>query len=513
MFREVKTRYGMVRGIRSEKNCVTIFRGIPYAAPPIGENRWREPQKMLPWKGIKLCDQYASACLQLPKKQDDFFFIESCKNGVPDFSSVASEDCLYLNIWTPTEMVESREDDRRPVLIWIHGGGYTRGSSFGAMSDGEIMASRGIIVVSINYRLNIFGFFKHPELEKEQGHSGNYALLDQAAAIRWVYENIENFGGDPKNITICGQSAGSKSVECLSVMPQTKGMVSRAIMQSCSFDAVDSYDWEFDEAEAVENNSKAFCEFVGAHNIMELRAIPGKKLLYQYGKFVAQGYMDFRCICEDGYSLFKNPGRAIAAGEEHISSLIIGCTNEESKLMPYQNNITRENYCAKIAELPKVFAPMAAIKVQDDDEAVRIFNQWFAWYDNNVNYSICSHMARHGKNSYCYSFQRQIPGEDEPGVFHTADIPYAFGNLSKCWRPYTKEDYELERVMSGFWENYIKTGNPNREGLPVWEVFSDVNPRAFILDVKTEMKNILPKPFDGLYKELCKPIDRYYHSN
>lgn len=499
MLYEVSTKYGILKGIASDVEGVSEFRGIPYAAPPVGENRWRPPQAPSAWEGVRACASYGPACLQTPNADDNFFLKERKMYGDAGFPERISEDCLYLNICTPARTA----DERLPVMIWIHGGGYVRGCGNEARSYGARFASHGVIVVSINYRLNIFGFFKHPALEEEQGHSGNYALLDQAAAVNWVYENIENFGGDPENITIYGQSAGAKSVECLCVMPQVKGHIRRAIMQSCSFDAAENYDWEFDPPEDMEENSAAFAAFAGADSLRELRAISGEELLKRYTAFISQGHPDFRCICEDGYALFENPGRAMRAGKMHVSELITGCTFEEAQLQRYEPDVTLANYKEKAAALPPVFAPLAEVPVGSDREALETYNRWYAWYDHNVNYALCNHMYRNGKRGWCYSFRRQIPGANHPGAFHGAEIPYVFETLDKSERPFTKEDYELSRVICGYWVNFVKTGDPNGKGLPAWNAFTAESPEMLVLDSKEQkMQDVLTQRMNGLYQTL-----------
>ncbi len=204
-----RTKYGQVEGVATETKGVALFRGIPYARPPVGKYRWREPEPPDAWEGVRKCEFYGPACIQPEREKEDFYRKEFYQHRFHRYPPLWGEDCLYLNIWTPAET----SDDGLPVMIWIHGGGYRQGYSHEPRTNGEAMARSGIVVVSVNYRLNIFGFFAHPALSKEQkGHSGNYGILDQAAALKWVRENIREFGGDPDNVTIFGESGGGRTV-------------------------------------------------------------------------------------------------------------------------------------------------------------------------------------------------------------------------------------------------------------------------------------------------------------
>lgn len=484
MLLQVNTKYGAVRGVPTDVEGLAIFRGVPYAAPPVGENRWRSPQPLEPWEGVRDCITYGHACVQPERGEGNFYGKEFYTHRFHKYPLDWSEDCLYLNIWTPARSAE----DRLPVMIWIHGGGYTQGYSHETRSNGEVMASKGIVVVSINYRLNIFGFFGHPELAAEQGgHCGNYATMDQAAAINWVYENIAAFGGDPKKITVAGQSAGGFSVQSMAVTPLTKGKIRGAIMQSGALGSIteDGSGWFCKTQKQVEDNGISFMKFAGKQTLEQLRDMPTEELKQVYLSYVKNKNPDFNTICIDNYVYLKNPGDSFAKGEEHIETLLIGATSRESMIVPRVPGVTRENYKLIASRLPSpVFSLMAQYEVKDDAQADEHLNNWFSWFMNGNSIALCEHMDRVShKKAYNYSFRREMPGSDHPGPFHSACIWYMFGNLHNARRPFTEEDFVLEENMVNYWANFIKTGDPNAEGLPVWKPYTHAEPKCMVLDV------------------------------
>lgn len=503
-----ETKYGVLKGVQSVVEDIVEYRGIPYAAPPVGQYRWREPQPLLPWKGVRECSQYGPACMQTERPQDNFYRKEFYDHRFHHYPPVWGEDCLYLNVWTPAKTAA----DKLPVLVWVHGGGFTQGYSHESRSNGEVMAANGIVVVSINYRLNIFGFFGHPELATEQnGHCGNYAILDQAAAINWVHENIAAFGGDPENITIAGQSAGSFSVEALSVIPQTKGKVRRTIMQSGALTPPDQFGWFYVPQEQVENNGLRFMEFAGKHSLEELRAMSTNELMSAYVKYVGEKNPDFNVCCEDHYVFLKNPADSFAAGEEHIEALLAGATSRETKIMPRIHGVTRENYREMVDKcLPAEYALMKQIETDSDADAEDTLSSWFAWYMNNGSLALCSMMDKAGgKKAFSYSFARNVPGEDDPGPFHSACIWYMFGNLHNCRRPFTQGDLDLEYRMNQYWANFVKNGDPNGSGLPKWDPCRAEDPKSIVLDVDAyQMEYCLGKKrgYDALYNRLMEKV-------
>ena len=488
-----RTKYGQVEGVATETKGVALFRGIPYARPPVGKYRWREPEPPDAWEGVRKCEFYGPACIQPEREKEDFYRKEFYQHRFHRYPPLWGEDCLYLNIWTPAET----RDDGLPVMIWIHGGGYRQGYSHEPRTNGEAMARSGIVVVSVNYRLNIFGFFAHPALSKEQkGHSGNYGILDQAAALKWVRENIREFGGDPDNITVAGQSAGSFSAQAMAVIPQTRGMIRRVILQSGVITPTEEYGWLYRTQREAEENGMHFMEYAKKRSLPELRAMTAEELMRIYLDYTSKGNPDFNSCCQDGYVFDKSPGHSFMAGQTHIEAMIAGATSRETMIMPRISGVTKENY-RQMAEtyLPGCeFDLLAKTEVADDKEADSRLNSWFAWYMNGGSLALCEYMASSpGKKAYSYSFCRDVPGKDNPGPFHSACIWYAFGNLHNCKRPFKEEDFYLEQVMNQYWIQFIKTGDPNRDGLPLWKEYTPKEPMSMMLDGENFLMRQLTK--------------------
>ena len=508
MLYNVTTKYGELRGVQTVVENIVEFRGIPYAQAPVGDYRWREPREPLPWKGVRECSQYAPGCWQLDRPAGGFYLKEFYTHRFHKYPVKWSEDCLYLNVWTPAETPE----DKLPVLVWIHGGGYTQGYSHESRSNGEVQAGNGLVVVSLNYRLNIFGFFGHPELAAEQdGHCGNYSIMDQAAALKWIHENIAAFGGDPDNITIYGQSAGSASVQCLSVIERAKGSFNRSIMQSGTLLSLQHFTRSFKSQEQVEAVGTQFMEFTGRKSLKELREIPAEELLRLYGEFKNATGIDINTFCEDGYVFTDNPGLKFLRGEHHIDGLIVGSTEWETQIMPASTGVTKENFAESVAQkINDENQLMAEIKVTDDEDAVRTISSWFGFNLLNTAPILCERLGLDGKKGYWYNFQRNVPGSDEPGTFHSADIWYAFGNLHNRQRPWTDDDYEIEHLMSQYWANFAKTGDPNGEGLPQWDPCTLENVKGMAFDAgKNTMTDLFAERdenFDGLYQSIVKEL-------
>ena len=506
MLCSVTTKYGKLRGVPTVAENIAEFRGIPYAQAPVGDWRWRAPREPLPWTGERDCGRYAPGCWQPERPVSSFYRKEFYTHRFHKYPLPWSEDCLYLNVWTPAETAE----DRLPVLVWIHGGGYTHGYSHESRSNGEVLAGGGLVVVSLNYRLNIFGFFAHPALAEEQnGHCGNYALMDQAAALKWIHENIAAFGGDPENITIYGQSAGSYSVQCLSVMEMAKGTFRRAIMQSGTALSLQHFSRLYKPQKEAESIGLRFMEFAGKKTLKELREIPADELLRLYVSFRGSTGININTFCEDGYVFTDNPGHKFLRGDCHIDGLIAGSTEWETQLTPGIAGVTKENYAEKVRE--KINAGdqlMAQIRVMDDEDASRTIRSWFAYDLLNTAPVLCGRLGMDGKNGYWYNFQREVPGADRPGTFHSADIWYAFGNLYKRERPWTDDDYAISRLMNRYWINFAKTGDPNGDGLPRWDPCTIKNVKGMAFDagknVMTDLFAERDENFDGLYRALCR---------
>lgn len=438
----VETRKGKIRG--TVRNGYTIFKGIPYAKPPVGELRWKAPQEMEAWDGIYEADHFA--CKAVQESGNDKFYDKEFY-GYPDYEVPCSEDCLYLNIWIPGEC----RAKKLPVAFWIHGGAFMGGFGSEMEFDGEAYARRNVILVTINYRLNVFGFLAHPWLnaENRRGISGNYGIMDQIAALKWVYENIEAFGGDSGNITLFGQSAGAMSVQTLISSELTLNMAARAIMQSGG-----SYQMglhrDLPLSEAVSYGEK-FVELTGAEDLAGLRAMPVGELER------AMGHM-MKDMMSAGEGLVFIPN-------------IDGYVLEQG----YYDTVDRR----KIKNIPYLLGSNKndIMVTREDIEAGKMS----ALYQGCMAFS---HRMDELQNnpSYVYYFTRQLPGDDA-GAFHSAELWYMFGTLDRCWRPLTAADQELSDRMLDYWTNFMKNGDPNGEGMPKWSTCSREHPFIMEFDI------------------------------
>lgn len=430
----VKVEGGLVEGI--VEDGVEIFKGIPFAAPPVGDLRWKAPHPVQPWRGVLVCDKFAKAPLQKEQARHP----QGWKN-VDEMNSATSEDCLYLNIWKP----EKKESEKLPVMVWIFGGGFHIGGTDGPVYRGDVYAKKGVILVSIPYRLGVFGYLAHPELSRESGNgSGNYAFMDQLAGIKWVKDNIAAFGGDPDNITVFGQSAGSRSIQGLICSPLSEGLFQRAIPQSGCAIRTDAKCLSLSENEKL---GKEFFESLGITNLEQMRAMDGVALqtAYENSKFIPK----FRPSI-DGYVLKEEMMDATREGRYLDIDYMIGYTKDD---------VPAANFPVSIG----------------------------AWADNQVN-----NLGR--RPVYVYSFdhpQPPLPGKEivadsfgAKGVVHSAELPYMFGQVKLSQRPMQKEDYELADRMSTYWTNFAKYGNPNGPEDGEWKPYTKSNPNVFHLDIK-----------------------------
>jgi para-nitrobenzyl esterase len=479
----VKTENGIVEGITVKNAAVRTFRGIPYGAPPAGDLRWRPPQPARKWDGVRKADQFAPRCMQAPIYADMLFR----SNGV-------SEDCLYLNVWTPAKS----PNDRLPVLVYIYGGGFQAGDSSEGRYDGESLAGRGIVFVSMNYRLGVFGFFSHPELSKESGHnaSGNYGLMDQAAALLWVRRNIAAFGGDPDKITIGGESAGSFSVSALMASPMSRDLIAGAIGES---GAMLGPTLPARALAKTEEDGKKFAENLGAPAIAPLRAMAAEKLLDAAPK---AGPMRF-VPNVDGYFLPESPLATYGAGKQSRIPLLAGWNSDEGtpQVLTAKEKPTAGNFRS---QLEKVFGDQAekALKVYPAaSDAGALESAKALAGDQFIAYSTWKWIEMQKKTGekpvYRYYFTRARPPKPGTtmsgvpasmfGATHSSEIEYALGNLDfndvYMW---TAEDRMVSDLMQRYWVNFVKKGDPNSAGLPNWppnggknEVMRiDVNARA-----------------------------------
>jgi len=462
---QVKTRLGTVEG--KDDGKVKTFLGIPYAAPPVGELRWKAPAPAAKWGGVKKVTEFSPHCLQGNVFGDMVFHDPG-----------GSEDCLTLNVWVADKHV----DPKLPVMVWIYGGGFVAGTTSEARQNGYNLAQQGVIVVSMNYRLGVFGFLVHPELAAESGHNsaGNYGLLDQLAALQWVRDNIAAFGGDPGNVTIFGESAGSFSVSAQMASPLAKGLFQRAMGESGA--AFSRSGLSFDAMSArAEKDAKLVKEKLGASTLAELRAVPAEKLLAPFVPPQSRGF-DFGPDV-DGYFLPESVPAVFAAGKQNDAALIAGWNHDEGsfeiayspqKPTPESFKATaKKDFGDKADEFLKLYPAdtdeHALRSAQDYAGDTFIALSTWAWIEAQ---------SKTGKQSvYRYRFDMapfsKNPDAPRMGAYHSAEIEYVFGQLdSKTDVTWRNSDRQVSEVMQKFWANFAKNGNPNGPGLPKWPSYT-----------------------------------------
>ena len=439
-FENVQVDGGIITGINNEADGLYIFKGIPFAAPPVGDLRWREPQPVIPWEGVRDATEFGASAIQtrnysyLPWTEE--FMVQ---NDI-------SEDCLFLNVWTPAKTTS----DNLAVMFFIHGGALTEGSGAIDVYNGEELAKKGIIVVTINYRLGVLGFLAHPELTAESPNnvSGNYGFLDQVAALKWVQNNIKNFGGDPSRVTIVGQSAGARSVSGLLASPVAAGLFSGAITQSgTSFTSGPMGSLTLEQAE---KQGLEFQEMKGASSLADLRAMSYEEIIAtdpeqprtRYGGVI------------DGYYQPDELKNIYAAGQQNDVPFISGMNADETR---YRGE-TGEEFVAQYGS--------------DAEEAIKLAGQEQSRLNTYLWMEFRTKTAK--TKAFEYYFEQAIPWPEHPeyGAFHTGEIPYVFNNLKMLDRPWTDVDRSVAQAMSSYWVNFVKTGDPNGEELPEWLPYS-----------------------------------------
>ena len=468
----VTVETGQLRGTMSADRSVEIFKGIPFAAPPVGDLRWKAPQPPKSWTGIRPADKFGSACLQTNVFGDIYF-----RDAQP------AEDCLNLNIWIPAGAAAKN----LPVFLWFYGGGFVAGGNSEPRYDGEKLARKGVIVVEPNYRLGVFGFLSLPELVKESEHhaSGNYGLLDQLAALQWVVKNISAFGGDPRNITIGGESAGSLSVSALMASPLSRNLFQKAIGESGAFFPIGPAGGM--QLRPVDESAQAglqFAESLGKKSLAELRAMSGDELLQSAAKLNRGMNFPFHPNI-DGYFLTSAVETVFSKGEQSKVPLLAGWNADEGKIMILMS--PQKPTAATFSQLAQVRFGAAAPQflqlypADNDQEALRsaaafagddfiAFSTW-KWLD----------MQRKTGNAPVYQYLfAQVP-KTKPGAMigplpaieagskHAGEIEYVFGTLqSQEGVTWADDDFKVSELMASYWVNFIKSGNPNIAGLPNW---------------------------------------------
>ena len=472
MLRTAKTENGIVKGLPAADPRITSFKGIPFAAAPVGKNRWRAPQPAENWEGVREAFEYGPISMQsTPGLGTDIY----CREWHVDPEIPMSEDCLYLNIWTGAKST----DEKLPVLVWYFGGGLQWGYTPEMEFDGERIARRGVIVVSVGYRLNCFGFLAHPELTAEAPEAPtNFGNLDQKAGLEWVIRNIAAFGGDPKNITIAGQSAGGGSVLSQMACPDNVGKFQKAIVMSAMirspYEGQSAFaPWSL---EVCEKKGQEFFEFLGVKTLEEARALDARFIRDKYDAYMWDHGM--MMTVQDNKFCVGDPMKLYAEGKCVDVPVMAGNTSDE-----FLNSIQAGSEEELTAKVKEIFG----------DKAEEFLACPEAHKTLDGNYSpvsgimctvkgefIINSESEKPRNNYYYCFDPDIPGWDNPGTFHSVDLWFFFETLAKCWRPFAGRHYDLARQMCNYYSNFIKTGDPNGNDadgtpMPVWEPYTASN--------------------------------------
>jgi para-nitrobenzyl esterase len=460
----VRTANGPVAGVARADASVLAYKGIPFAAPPVGELRWRAPQAPVSWSAVRQADQYSASCIQnIVAERKPWTHEYMAHNKI-------SEDCLYLNVWTPAKTA----GDKLPVYFWIYGGGNVEGSTAVPIYDGENLARRGVVVVTINYRLGVFGFLAHPELTKEAGHSGNYGSLDQLAALQWVHKNIASFGGDPGNVTISGQSAGSGGVHNLVASPLANGLFHRAISESGSGYVATNAETKLADAEKA---GLKFAAAKGAGSLKDLRAKAPEELM---AKLSDGSSSAFRPVV-DGYFLPAGPNEIFAQGKQNDVPELTGMNRDERSseadyggkpMAEYQRTMQQ-----RFGDMAGTFFKLYPNGTQEQSGN----SQKAAFRDAGLASMFMWGQLREktAKNkSFTYYWTHPEPGPDSArfGAHHTSEVPYVFNTLNQSRRPWNEQDRKLADMLGSYWVNFMKYGDPNGKSLPAWPAYSSKSP-------------------------------------
>ncbi len=504
MLRKVQVENGLVKGLSAADPRITSFKGIPYAAPPLGANRWRAPQPAANWEGVLNALEFAPISLQAPTgvNKDDIY----TREWAVDPEIPMDEDCLYLNVWTPA----CDPGEKLPVFVWYFGGGLQVGNTAEMEFDGERIARRGIVVVSINYRLNVFGYLCHPEMTAESPDApANFGHLDQQFGTRWVKRNIAAFGGDPDNITIGGQSAGGASVMYMLTSPQNEGLFQKTIVQSGIFTKLFPGQ-RAPSARTLPEAEEDGCSFFQALNVRtlaEARALDANIILEK--ALALKGHwgsvLDERFITGDAFKLFCD-------NKCWKAPVLMGHTSSEFHIHPEVG--TLEAFKAMAAEMFGESADtFLSLCGTQNGELENVLKQSSV---SGIEYAIrvaANANAKTGSGTpiYYYEFDAEIPGWDNPGTFHSVDIWFFFETLAKCWRPFVGKHYDVARQMCDYWANFIRSGDPNGKDatgqtLPQWDSYSSEAPyRMVFADTSVFEKKNPSALMDYLVGKYCQP--------
>ena len=493
----VEIEQGKLTGVYNGEENVEVFAGIPYAKAPVGELRWREPQKPENWEGVLEADHFGPMAMQarsstIYNSLVDLIIYKKLNIGFSDnYLEPMSEDCLYLNVWKP-----SGEQNNLPVIVYIHGGSLMTGQSSYWAYNGETYAKNGVVYVTIAYRLNIFGYYANEELIEESDNrtTGNYGLLDQIEALKWVKNNISAFGGNPENITIAGESAGSSSVNAMCVSELTEGLFKRVIAESSGITPIVPYHTFRSMEDALGMGRSILAEY-NVTNIEELRKIDAEEL-------IKTKYSN-SAMTIDGYAISKQPYLYYENGENHEEALLNGFNAHEADVFNYfVGKITPDNIAQKLEKQFGSYAneAVALYPSSNNREAKESYNQilsaaWFAY----SHYDWSRYLVKQGIPVYKYYFYKESKGISNN---HSGELVYAYGNLDKNPLAYDKSDENLSEIMVKYWTNFAKTGNPNDEGLPIWLEYSQMEDQVLGLGETVEIQK-------DPYLEVYKIIDKY----
>ena len=497
----VMTAMGPIQGTITKDENVFNYKGIPYAKPPLGKLRWSPPEETDSWTEVKTANSYGNRCMQPDDTEDGYFnrLIEGhglnkfltylIKKGVASQKPAPmSEDCLYLNIRTDNIRGDKKGKKLKPVMVWIHGGGHQFGSSDLSYYQSNTLVNKGVVLVTINYRLGVMGYMAHPSLSKSDpnGVSGNYGTLDQIAALEWVQKNINSFGGDPNNVTIFGESAGAWSVTELMATPLAGGLFHKAIGQS----GASSYHMGQMDGEGVGwpsgyQTGLVVTEALGLKNptAKDLRAISAEKIQSVVTEKMSEGFHHVR----DGYVFPENVGLSFSKNKYNKVPMLFGYNSDEGTLffpddeqptiwIPDLTPGSKKELSTKLKE----FFPVNYEKLIDlyklDEDFTLGGTQWMGdeIFGVNIRY-VTRQNEIHGGESYLYHFSRVPPSNKQTiGAFHAAEIPFVFGSYEKTIG-YSKEDIKLAELMQNYWVNFAKNGNPNGDNLPEWPLHKNIN--------------------------------------
>jgi para-nitrobenzyl esterase len=490
----VRAPIGPVEGEANEN--LLVFKGLPYALPPVGAARWKPPVAMPAWSEVRSAKRFAPACVQPRPRPDSIYANEHAE---------MSEDCLFLNVWTP------KEARKAPVFVWIHGGALTTGASSEAMYDGTKLAERGVVVVSINYRLGILGYLAHPLLSAEsaEGISGNYGLLDQIEALRWVKNNIEAFGGDPSNVTIAGESAGALSVMYLMASPPARGLFHKAIAQSAYMISTP----ELKQARFGENTAEAIgsrlIAAVGAQDLAALRAIDAEKLT----NVAAQsGYFPLGTI--DGRVLPRQLVDVFDRGEQAPVPIIAGFNSGEIRSLrflappaPADAATYEASIRSRYADLADNYLKLYPSKSLEESVLAATRDALYGWTAERLAIK----QTALNQPAFLYIFDHGYPAADAAGLhaFHAAELPYVFGTVRRTpplWPkiPGTTAEATLSNAMLDYWTSFARSGEPRAANQPQWRAYGSTRAYMDFADAPIAATHLLPGMYELNEAVVCR---------